>query len=232
MAIDRGCKMMQKILRVLSLLSLMGLVGCDPVEGDLNVKESFQIKKVIEPCNDYSANCLNQDELQTLELGGYDMKMDVESQKVLSLAISKKWALYKLELKVPESKHIPSNGELSLSSQESGQPFDFKMSSQTDVSETATQQGSESCTESVQTEVCYIVPGNPPRQKCELKWATAKGMQYVEFYYRTTQQRVSAVFSKISSDQVLASYGGSRSDSQKIYTRKDRCELFRPFIYN
>lgn len=232
MAIDRGCKMIQKILRLLSLLSLLGLIGCDPVEGDLVVKESLQIKKVVEPCNDYSANCFNQEERQTIEPGGYDMKMDVESKKVLSLAISKKWALYKLELKIPDSKYIPSTGELSLSSNESGQPFDFKMKSQTDVSETAIQQGSESCTESIQTEVCYVVPGTPPRQKCELKWVTAKGMQYVEFYYRTTQQRVSAVFSKISSDQVLASYDGSRSDSQKIYTRKDRCELFRPYIYN
>lgn len=232
MAIDRGCKMLHKFLKAVSIASLLGLIGCDPVEGDLIVKESFTIKKTIEPCNDYSSNCFNQNDQQAIEAGGYDMKMDVESKNVLSLIISKKWVLHKLELKIPDSKYVPSTGELVLSSQESGQPFDFKMNSKTDISETETQQGSESCTESVQIEQCYVVPGTPATRKCELKWVIAKGMQYVEYHYRNTYQQVSAVFSKISNSDELARYSGSRSDSQKIYTRKDRCELYRPYIYN
>lgn len=224
--------MPMKSSKVLLLMSFIALVGCDPVEGDLIVNESFQIKKVVEPCNDYSPQCMNQDDSQVLEKGGYDMKMDVESQKTLHLLISKKWASYKLELKVPDSKHIPSTGELFLSSQESGQPFDFKLTSQTDIHNSEMQSASEECTQSVQTEVCYVVPGNPPTKKCELKWVTAKGLQYVEYYYRNTYQQVSSLFTRTGNQDVLAVYKGSRSDSQKIYTRRDRCELYRPYIYN
>lgn len=224
--------MTMKSLKVLLSIGLIALMGCDPVEGDLIVNESFQIKKVSEPCNDYSPQCMNQEDSQVLEKGGYGMKMDVESKKTLNLIISKKWASYKLELKLPENKHVPLTGELSLSSKESGQPFDFKMTSQTDINESEVQSASESCTESVQTEVCYVVPGNPPTKKCELKWVTAKGQQYVEYYYRNTYQQVSSLFMKTGTQDVLAVYKGSRSDSQKNYTRRDRCELYRPYIYN
>lgn len=225
--------MINNILKSLSILSLFLVLGCDPVDGNLTVTKKFTVKKMTDPqCLNDAFSCMNQDENQQVETGSYDMKLDIDSKKSLFLQISKKWTLIKLELNMPENKSVPSTGELKLSASDSGQPFDFTIKSQTDITNSSMQNGSESCSERVQTEVCYIVPGNPPTKKCEIKWVTAKGLQYVEYYYRNTYQQVESLFLAENTEEVLAVYKGSRSDSDKIYTRRDRCELHRPYVYD
>lgn len=221
---------------ILSCLSIV-FVACDPVAGDLIVQESFTVKKLIDSqCSDSGPSCWSQDDRAELETGGYSMKIDTESNKRLLIDISKKWDTKRIELILPDSKHLPANGELKLSAQESGQPFDFEIQMQTSVSNSEIQNSIESCSERVQTEVCFVVPGSSsahsPVKKCEIKTIDAKGQKYVEFYYRTISEQAQALFLKEGTEHELAVYKGSRYSSDKIYTRVDRCELFRPYVYD
>lgn len=225
------------IISILLSCSSLVFVACDPVEGDLIVQENFTVKRLIESnCADSGSPCWNQDEKAEITADRYTMKMDTESHNRLIINISKSWNTTRLELTLPEGKRLPNNGDLNLSANESGQPFDFKISMQTTVTDSETHRGNESCTERVQTEVCHIVPGTnaggAPAQKCEMKTVAAKGEKYVEYYFRNVSEKAESLFLKENSSIVVGVYKGSRHNSNKIYTRTDRCELYRPYVYD
>lgn len=211
------------------------LCGCDPVEGNLFLKEDLGVNKTVnESCQNDSLGCLNQEFGTTIPAGGYDMKIEASSERMIQLIISKKLTLVKLELNLPKGKQFPENGELLLAADESGQPFDFLLGSRVDMRNSEAYSGNESCAENILTQVCFVVSGSngsQPREKCEMRNVLAKGEQHVEYYYHTIDQLVSVQFLKTGTQEVKGNYRGSRSSSNKVYTRKDRCELYRPYLF-
>ena len=226
---------MKSLFTSLLVICSFYLSGCDPVDGNLILKEDLNVnKEPNESCQNDSLGCLNQELGSTIPAGGYDMKIESSSERMIQLIISKNLTLVKLELNLPKGKQFPQNGELLLKANESGQPFDFLLGSKVEMRNSENYSGNESCTETVLTQVCFIVSGsngNQPREKCEMRNVLAKGEQHVEYYYHTVDQYVSAQFLKSGTQEVTGNYSGSRSSSNKIYTRKDRCELYRPYLF-
>lgn len=208
------------------LLGTLALAACDPIEGTLQVLQPFTAVSgdSSQPCNfnQYDYPCMNPTENITVEPGSYRMSLDMRGRGLAQLRLDVGRSQKVLELQVPRGKGIPDNGQVVLTSQESGQPFDLIADTVTNISNSETQQGRESCQVPVYEQVCRL-EGQPARERCQTEVRYQTGSQDVTFYYQTKTQNMTAQIQV--SGSTVAQLNGSRSNTQKIYTYQSSCYL-------
>lgn len=210
-------------------------IACDPIRGQLHVNRSFQVK-----INTTQPNCsvemdptcgYGSSESATLSPGQYQMNVEMITRRDAQILVRAGKKDLKIELAIPDGKEIPATGAVVIYGSESGQPFDLHAQTQTHVTRTETTRTIESC-EIVWTErICGIKPGQSgkgkdvkdekPVYQCWNETFRKPGTQDVEFFYETTTQNMQATIHERGSQ--AASFSGSRSNTEKIYTFKGTC---------
>jgi len=217
-----------KTLRALGIFLILAslVIACDPIRGQLRVDRAFSAKKETRnnfctgdnyPCDQATSETI------TVQPGSYSMKVEQFGRNQVNIYLKAKHELT-LPLSLPSHKEIPDTGSITLSSQESGQPFDLVAQTQTDVSETEPTRDVESCEIRRVERVCGIKPGGvdgKPNYQCWDQTYVTPGSKDVEYFYRTTTQNMQAQI--VDRGSQIASFSGSRTDTDKIYLYEGPC---------
>ncbi len=203
--------------------SIMGfLLGCEPIQGTLQILNPLKAIEGQTPtnCNSYNPNCQDPKKPITVPVGTYKAKLDRLGKTTLLLKFKVGRQDKVLELNVPRGKEVPETGVFTLSAQESGQPFDLTAQTETVIDRTPEQREQESCQITYHETVCGVV-GNPPQYTCWTETHYRYGWQEVVYYLKTTRQSMQSEITQAG--QSAATFEGERSSSEKIYTYKGIC---------
>jgi hypothetical protein len=207
------------------------LMACDPIRGTLQVDRSLSVKTGnAQNCPAETYPCPENVKLATVNPGSYSMDVDALGASTFRIYLKTDRKQLNIELDIPSGKSIPSNGTFSLSSAESGQPFDLLGQVQTDVSQTQETRTQESCQITHTEQVCGLKPGQSgqgPVYACWTETFTREGIEDVQYYYRTTTENLQAQL--VQSGAQAAHYAGSKTSTDKIYTYKGGCHERYPF---
>ncbi len=212
---------MKILIQILALSILtLGLTSCDPFEGLLQVKKAFTVISTEKSgsCGGEAGdfNCEQKVNVQ-IPVGDQNAKMEFfgRDQVQITLKINGRQKLITIDL--PKNVNIPQNGEFMISAAELQQGFSIKGGSATNVSDSQPFRGYEQCTYTRYEVVCNVVNN---QTVCHEVPRTVYGQQRVEYFNRVTHQNINVNFIETSA---VASFNGSRSSSQRIYTYKDYC---------
>ncbi len=215
----------------LGLLTSLALIACDPINGTLQVAQSFTAlagSSSQQNCGQENPNCgasWGKHQI-TITPGSYNMSVE-SGRNDLQIDLKGANLSEKLELTIPAGKQIPDSGRVTLTSQETGQPFDLEAVINTDVQDSAKTNGYETCQVSYQEQVCAPTgdggPGNPPQIHCWFETHTRQGQQQVEYFVRSTNRSMTAEILLLGSTTSAAHFSGNRMSKQKIYTYQSPC---------
>jgi hypothetical protein len=204
---------------VLVSLSLAYLVGCDELIGTAQVANGLQVK-------------IKKDKVVDVPAGNYRSAVDFSpSRRTIEIKLKKAIAGKDLTFKVkaPDSLKLPVyDGDINVSAAESGQLFDLFARVDTDISDSAEYQATESCTTKFYEKVCREVVDEVTHQKheeCNVEELSVTGQHDVRYYYTTTTTSGRITLTKPGSDIQLTSFVGSRSSQSKNYTYQGDCWL-------
>jgi hypothetical protein len=211
---------------LLTTVASLTLTACDPISGTLQVVKSFTalVGSSNQNCTGDNYPCDIQKQPITVTPGNYSMTIDMLGRDTVQINLKSGRYPQIIELSVPPGKEIPSTGSISLTAQESGQPFDLVAHTNTDVQESAKTHGYEYCQISWQEQVCGPTgggPNQPPQYHCWYETRYQPGEQEVEYFMRTTTQTMQAQIS--ASGTAAGNYSGSRTANEKIYTYQSQC---------
>lgn len=212
---------MKILIQILALSILtLGLTSCDPFEGLLQVKKAFTVISTEKSgsCGGEAGdfNCEQKVNVQ-IPVGDQNAKMEFfgRDQVQITLKIDGRKKLITLDL--PKNVNIPQNGEFMISAADLQQGFSLKGGSATNITDSQPFRGYEQCTYTRYEVVCNVVNN---QTVCHEVPRTVYGQQRVEYFNRVTHQNINVNFIEASA---VASFNGSRSSSQRIYTYKDYC---------
>tara|TARA_R110000868_G_scaffold315755_1_gene576649 strand:- start:10253 stop:10978 length:726 start_codon:yes stop_codon:yes gene_type:complete len=144
---------MMKKLAVLALIA-MSVVACDSMKGDLSVKNAITVEKK-------SGFLGRKREVVTIEEGEYEAVLNPTSKTNVNLVMKVDGKKIKVPFAIEEGTRLPTyDGQLLVSSSESGQPYDLKIDTSSTSSRSGRYSRSESCVlryESVYR--CHTTPG-------------------------------------------------------------------------
>ncbi len=216
-----------KSLIQLSVLAIMtlGLSSCDPFEGVLDVKKAFTVvsKAQQQPnCGNgesYDPSCEQSAQPSNIRIpvGNLNAKLDFVGRDQIQITMKIDGRKTTVKMPLPNKLSLPQNGAFEISARELGQSFSAKGDTVTNISDSQPYRGYEQCTYSRYEYVCRIVNN---QQVCREEPRSVYGQQFVEFFNRSTHQSLNVNFIDTA---VLATFSGTRSSSQKIYTFRDRC---------
>ncbi len=212
-----------KSLMQLSALAIMtvGLTSCDPFEGLLQVKKAFTVISTEQQSGcgqDYeSAPCGPAETKIRIPAGDQNAKLDFVGRDQIQITMKIDGRKTTVKMPLPNKLSLPQNGAFEISARELGQSFSAKGDTVTNISDSQPYRGYEQCTYSRYEYVCRIVNN---QQVCREEPRTVYGQQFVEFFNRSTHQSLNVNFIDTA---VFATFSGTRSSSQKIYTFRDRC---------
>ena len=204
---------------------LSGLIACDPISGSLQVSHPFSVRTTsTNICTGDMWPCDDNGKIETLQPGSYNMQIQQFGGNTIRIYLKLKKQQVPVDLNISSGREIPATGSLVLSSQETGQPFDLQAQTQTQVSETEPRRELEDCEITWTERVCGIKPGGSngkPVHSCQDVKYSRPGLRDVEYFYRTTTQHMQAQI--LDRGSQVASFSGSRSDTDKIYLYKGAC---------
>jgi hypothetical protein len=195
---------MKKIASI--LLMGVSLVGCNAIDGTLNVQHSFQMVN-------------KKRDVVTIPAGSFHSKLKY-SPRDREMEIKIKGASRQsqtLVVKVPSHVAVPeTSGTFYVRGYEVSQRFDMGGSVNTNVNTTGPYSGWESC--SYTTTEWQCVNGN-----CHNVTVSRTGQQQVRYREQTTTKSVQIAFSEPSSGGQYATFFGQDTNSDRIYEYKGRC---------
>lgn len=213
---------------VLSVATILS--ACDPISGRLQVGRSFTVKTAAgDPqmggaCPADLYPCANEEKVETIQPGSYNMEISQFGGDNIRIQLGSGSKTMNIDLALPDGQDIPSTGNIALSSQQTGQPFDLQAQTQTTVTRTEPRRDIESCQITWQERVCGLVPGGPngkPVHKCRTETFSRPGSRDVEYYYKTTHQDMQAQI--LAQGSQVATFVGSRTSTDKIYLYEGPC---------
>jgi hypothetical protein len=206
-------EVMNKGLIAVTAVSLL-MMGCknEPyiVKSTLKVNQTLNIKAMTKPT---SVN---------LNAGEYPTSLDINNARIKATVSSANSKAVTFQLLLPKKTVIPTNGTLSLTSKQSGQPFDTTIVVQTAIQNGADTRQIESCTVDYTDYECGV-GGYPPHTICQPVMRTRWGSHLVEYHTRTYNRQVHASLLVAGANEPAATIEGARVDSEKVYTRNDIC---------
>jgi hypothetical protein len=212
---------MKQLIQILALSTLtFGLTACDPFEGLLQVKKAFTVISTEKTgsCGGEAGdfNCEQKVNVQ-IPVGDQNAKLDFVGRDQVQITLKVDGRKKQITMDLPKNANIPQNGEFMITATDLQQSFSIKGGSATNTSDSQSFRGYEQCTYTRYETVCNIVNN---QQVCHQVPRTVYGQQYVEYFNRVTNQNINVNFIEKTA---VASFNGSRSSSQKIYTHKDYC---------
>ncbi len=191
------------------VLSALVLVGCNKLEGQLNVTTDLKLKS-------------SKGETQLINVGTYTADLDKKS-------LSKKIVLrlnndkdFKFEFKIPENAKIPSNGAFVFKSSEVGQNVDLHGNVNTKVTDSPMRDEFKSCTYQDTYTVCS--PTGPGGQTvCQTHTRTVYGSQWVRYYDREIDQNVTINLIPVGATESSAEFSGRFLGVQRITVSETAC---------
>ena len=152
--------------KVFLVIAMVFATSCEDVDGVLKV------------FNEFSVN--TKDGVIVAKPGTYQTSVDIRKDRIkATLTIDNE--KIKVVVRVPEDRHIPSNGEYEISAIEAGQPFAVRGKNKTTTSKSDIQRSYQDCTYTYYEVVCG--PGG-----CQQFPVTRWGQQQTEYYVRTVKK--------------------------------------------
>ncbi|MGZ3807770.1 MAG: hypothetical protein ACXVCE_06775 [Bacteriovorax sp.] len=206
------------------LKSLMGLVvvslistSCLSLNGQLDVKQMMSAKK--------KSGFLH---LKTKEIqiapDLYRAELKINSDKSYTLKLSGREELI-VPLKSEKDLNVPTNGRVFISHNDINQPFDISGNISTDISESSRIDAIEDCSRTVTENHCSKICET--RDSCHIdcrdEQVTINGRHEVSYHYRTTQRDLAIDFLKQDKPEVLASFHGTDTQTDRITDYEGLC---------
>jgi hypothetical protein len=208
-----------KGLKSLLCLAAIGVMSasCVTLDGQLDVKQAMSAKKrggflnlklvevQIQP-DLYQAHLkANSDKSYTLKLEGHDTIL--------------------LPIKSEKSLNIPSSGRIAISHSDINQPFDVQGEISTDITDSATSDIVEECSWTVTENHCKKICDKPDHCdiQCKDEQVTLYGHHEVRYHYQTIDRAVALNLLKQDKPEVLASFHGTDSETNKITEFEGQC---------
>lgn len=252
---------------VLILCSLSFLVGCEEVfKGTLSLEKDIEFKtslskrdqKLLKRCERRrfrTPDCrrlkkIIEDGNKQIAAGQHKAKLVPTKSKVRMKILNRKGkTVQEFAIKIPKKADLPRrNGSIQLDSSDTGFPYDIKGQLATEVTDSDTQYGSDSCTWQEPHRVCERVlepipgctpgkgkadrprKGKGPRgdcmrrvRKCKTEYITYHGYQDVEYFHRHTRKDIVFSMIKPESRELIGEFDGTYKDREKIYTHRGIC---------
>lgn len=213
-------------MKLLSLLfCALALTACNPIKGQLKVTRAFSAHS-----DDNNNNCTPDDprpicsepvQPSDFEVapGTYDASFDLSSRGSATFSIKlDRNVTRNLALTIPSNNHLPGySGPISLSHDESGQPFDLRGNIDTKESDSAQHSDWESCTRTEYEQQC-----GP--HGCTMVPVQVPGQQWVLFHYHYTDTHLSVQVFKPGVSAAAAGFAGERNLEEKVNDNVGYCQ--------
>ncbi|MDO9181979.1 MAG: hypothetical protein Q7U04_06205 [Bacteriovorax sp.] len=187
------------------LISAFLLVGCEKIEGQLNITKELKLVN-------------SNGETHSLKLGTYNADISVNNSKKLTLRLNND-ANEKFVFKF--NGNIPENGNFAVSSTVSGQPVDLAGTVSTVITESALRASTESCTYQRAVQVCYPQPKGGVF--CSVQYQTVFGTHWVRFYERNTNKNVGIKVNAAGTSDESADFHGDLAYSERVIVDQSNC---------
>ena len=198
-----------KVLMGLMVVSLIS-TSCVSLNGQLDVKQMMAAKK--------KSGFLN---LKTTEIqirpDLYSAELKINSDKSYTLKLSGHNNIL-IPIKSSKDLNVPSNGHVAISHNDINQPFDMRGEITTDINDSERSDVIEDCTFTVTENHCQKICDKPDACSivCKDEQVTINGRHEVAFHYRTTHRDLNMDFLKADKPEVLASFHGSDTQTDRI----------------
>lgn len=196
-------EIMKKLLLGLSALFL--LVGCETLDGNLDVRESIKLKN-----DDGKTITLSPEFIENVSI-------KVKSKKKLELELKG----HKFKFAVPKNSIPSKDGEFTLKSAQIGQPYDIHGAVDTIVTRSGSRYERETCTYQRPVTVCRPVPNGG--QVCHTEFQTFYGWRDVRFHVVTFDKSVAIDFFAPNSEDLKAVFNGGNISHQRVYEYQGHC---------
>jgi hypothetical protein len=186
------------------LLAAMFLVGCEKIEGQLNITKDLKLVN-------------SKGVTHLLKVGTYSADIKANTSKKITLRLNND---SDEKFVFEHNGNIPNNGAFSISSKVSGQPVDLSGDVTTVVTNSETRQGTESCTYQVPEQVCY--PTGPyGGMSCSIQYRTVYGIQWITYYDRQTNKNVNLSVKTAAATDESADFHGNINFAERIVTSRN-----------
>ncbi|MBI2520234.1 MAG: hypothetical protein HYV97_07445 [Bdellovibrio sp.] len=195
--------------KIVLLLSVVLLTSCvEKVKGTFEVKTPLSFK--------------GKDGNITLAKGVHSAVLTVKQKKYASILVGYN---RKVQFTLPKGVRLPTNsGELRLTAQEVGQPYDLTATAETVYSNSGPRTTIESCTSTVSRPVCSFDPVSQ-RRVCREQTINVRGHREVTFEYHGETTEFNFTLLTPASTEVVGSFNGSDYDSRRVVTNYGHCYL-------
>lgn len=187
------------------ILAAFLLVGCEKIEGQLNITKDLKLKN-------------NKGDTHLLRVGTYSADIKANTSKKITLRLNND-ADEKFVFN--HNGNIPDNGAFNIPSSVSGQPVDLTGSVVTNVSETGTRETTQSCTYQEPVQVCYPMPQGG--MSCSVQYRTVYGQQWIRYYDRLTTKNVILSVKAAAAADESADFHGDITFADRIVIGQSSC---------
>lgn len=212
-------KLQSRVLKNVACLLVVILLSasCVTLDGRLDVKQAMTAKKKSGFLN------LKTKEIQ-IQPDLYEAHLKVNSDKSFTLKLEGHEKIL-IPLKSEKSLNIPRNGRVFISHSDINQPFDISGLISTDVTESEIQRAVENCTYTVTENHCRKICENEHSCKIECvdEQVEMHGERNVEFHYQTIHRDLAMELLKQDKSEVLASFHGVDTETNRINDFEGRC---------
>lgn len=189
------------------LMFFFGLASCDPYKGTIKIFHGLE--------------WIDKDEIVYIPAGSYPAELEFKKKDRVELDVQLEGAEDDIRLHIPEDVHFPEyNGDIFLSSEDSGQPWDVEGEVETNTTRSDAYSARENCSYRARERICERRDG---RRHCWYEYVTRYGYKEVEYYNKYTRSNIGLDLIDPASQRLLANFKGYRSDSEKVYTFQGNC---------
>jgi hypothetical protein len=194
-----------KFLMPLALTALV-LVGCDRIEGQLNVSKDVKL-------------VTTKGVGRLVRVGTYDADIKANTKKKITLRLNND-SDEKYEFNIPNGT-IPSNGTFAYKSSTVGQPVDLSGVVATTVTDGQRQQTTQSCQWQEPVQQCFPIPQGG--MQCQIVYQTRFGMQWIQYYDSTTVKDITLSIAAAGSTEESAQFLGHATWVDRIILSQSMC---------
>lgn len=159
----------------------------------------------------------------TIDAGHHDAKLKWKSKEKIRLTLTE-GKNKKIDFSVPKDVRIPQRrGQMTLTAQQSGQPYDLFANLDTHTRRSPTRYDRESCTQTRRITRCTTNPQG--ERKCWEETVTYHGHREIRYHYVYTLKGLIVELKAPSSEEILAKFDGTDESSHKVTEYESPCHI-------
>lgn len=187
------------------ILAAFLMVGCEKIEGQLNITKELKLKN-------------SKGDTHLLRVGTYTADIKANTKKKITLRLNND---SDEKFIFSHDGNIPDNGAFNIPSKVSGQPVDLSGSVATNIANSPTREGTESCTYQEAYQVCYPMPNGG--MNCSVQYRTVYGTRWIRYYDRQTTKNVNLSVKAANATEESADFHGDISFVERIVIGQTGC---------